>query len=197
MVPRRASLCSVRKGQVQNQKAAIHLQGSHLIILHYHWAISAKPARLGDIIWLGQPSIVKTTLKKKCMHNIPFISAKFQSLMRISSDVEPESNLGHQLKRIGGIFVLALSTGRNHWRKWIDSLKQTQNDIRCYSYFFPFLFEILKLFSCYTENYKVGPSLSIVSKSYIPTLNKVLNDIINKLMWMIHCLRFESIFLSD
>ena len=77
-----------------------------------------------------------------------YLCSNFKS-HEISSDVEPESNLGHQLKKDWrDICVSSPQEKEITPEKNCSRQPETnhQNHIRCYSYFFPFLFVILKLF---------------------------------------------------
>ena len=93
--------------------------------------------------------ICSNNIEKKMHAQYPiYLSSNFKS-HEISSDVEPESNLGHQLKKNWRNICVSSPQEREialeeNWNRQPET--NHQNHIRYYSYFFPFLFVILKLF---------------------------------------------------
>ena len=100
-------MCSSQESSGAKSEAATIASGCHTIIFYSHEAISAKSARPGDAVRLQNHStfVLTHTDKMHAQYSI-YLSSNFKPHV-IASDVEPESNLDHQLKVNWRDFVLA------------------------------------------------------------------------------------------
>lgn len=115
---------------MQNQEAATIASGSQshatFSIIKKLFLLSQQASETGVWLWNHATFAIIHTDKIYAQYPI-YINSDLRSCV-ITSDVEPESNVDHQMQRNWRnlYFHFLLSTGKSHWKKiGIDSLSPT------------------------------------------------------------------------